>query len=408
MDTLDELLTAPGFVDDPYPAYRRLREEEPVHWMDSWRAWVIAGYDDVISSLRDTAHFSSANRLVELVDGLPEEMRSQAEPIRRHYETTGLIHADPPDHARLRSLISRAFSARVIELMRPRIAGIVDDLIDTAVDGGRMDILADLAYPLPAIVIAELLGAPPADRERFKRWSDSIVAFQGTGRAIPEAIERSRDGLLEMRDYLAGLFEDHRRHPRDDVLGNLVAVEESDGGLTTEELYSTCVTLLIAGHETTTGLIANGLYTLLRHPDQLQAVREDRSKLPGAIEECLRFESPIQRAFRRVAVDTEFHGRSMKRGQITLQLLGSANRDAVRFPDGDRFDIARQPNCQIAFGNGIHFCIGAPLARLESTIAMTAMLDRFPRVELASETVSWQTDKSLFRCVEALPVEVAS
>ena len=283
----------------------------------------------------------------------------------------------------------------------------MNELVDAAVDGGEMDILAGLAYPLPAIVIAELLGAPPSDRDRFRHWSDGIVAFQGTGRAIPEAIERSRDGLVDMRDYLAGLFEDHRRNPREDVLGILVAVEESDGGLTTEELYSTCVTLLIAGHETTTGLIANGLYTLLRNPEQLQAIRDDRSLLPAAIEECLRFESPIQRAFRRVTKDTEFQGRSMKQGQITLQLLGSANRDPSRFPDGDRFDITRLPNRHIAFGNGIHFCIGAPLARLEATIAMTALLDRFGSIELATDTVSWQTDKSLFRCVEALPVGVA-
>jgi cytochrome P450 len=404
MNPLDALLAAPEFVADPYPAYRRLREEAPVYWSDAWGAWVFTAYEDVVATLRDPEHFSSSNRLIELLDQLPDEIRSQADPIRHHYSTTGLIHADPPDHSRLRSLISKAFSARVIQLMEPRIQGIVNELVGAVADKGRMDVVSDLAYPLPAIVIAELLGAPAADRDRFKRWSDDIVAFQGTGRAIPEAIERSRDGLVEMRGYLADLFEDHRRSPRDGLLGNLVRAEEAEGGLTTEELYSTCVTFLIAGHETTTSLITNGLYTLLRHPDQLAAVRRDRARLPNAIEECLRYESPVQRAFRRVTEDFEYGGCRMRAGQITLQLLGAANRDPNRFADPDRFDISRHPNRHIAFGTGIHFCIGAPLARLEASIALTAIFDRLEDLQLETDKVVWQSEKTLFRCLESLPL----
>jgi cytochrome P450 len=402
--SLDDALQDPGFVDDPYPAYARLRHEDPIHWSEAWNAWVIATYDGVVAALRDHGTFSSAGRLVELIDALPDDVRAEAEPIRDHFSTTGLIHADPPAHGRLRALISRAFSAKVIEGIRPRVAAIVDELLDGVGGRGEMDVLRDLAYPLPAIVIAELLGAPPEDRDRFRQWSDEIVAFQGTGRAIPEAIPRSRAGIVGMRAYLAGLFEERRARPRDDLLGSLVAVEADGERLSTEELYSTCVTFLIAGHETTTSLIANGMYALLRHPGQLTRLRADPSLLPGAIEECLRFESPIQRTFRRVARDTLVEGRQLREGQIALQLLGSANRDPAQFEDPDRFDIERRPNRHIAFGAGIHFCLGAPLARLEAPIAIGALLSRFPDLELATDRVEWQAEKALFRCVRSLPV----
>jgi cytochrome P450 len=401
---LDALLAAPGFAQDPYPAYRTLRREAPMHWSDAWNAWVFTGYDDCLAVLRDSPRFSSAGRLLELIDGLPPDVAAAAAPLREHFSTRGLIHADPPDHHRLRSLISKAFSPRVIDGMRPRIEAIVDELLDAVLPRGEMDVVEDLAYPLPAIVIAELLGAPPADRDRFKRWSDEIVAFQGTGRAIPEAVPISAHGVAEMRAYLAGLFEERRLHPTDDLLGSLVAVEVEGERLTTEELYSTCVTFLIGGHETTTSLIANGLHTLLRHPDQLMALRADPSLLPGAIEECLRYESPIQRTFRRVAVDGVWQGRQLHTGQIAIQLLGAANRDAVVFDDPDRFDITRSPNRHIAFGSGIHFCIGAPLARLEASIAISAVLERMPDLEAAPGVVRWQDEKALFRCVARLPV----
>lgn len=401
---IDSLLLTPEFTQDPYPAYRALRSAAPISWSEAWNAWVVTGYDDVIGVLRDHARFSSAGRLLELVDGLPDDLQVTASPIREHFSTRGLIHADPPDHSRLRSLISKAFSGRVIEQMRPRVSAIVDGLLDKVVERGEMDVMADLAYPLPAIVIAELLGAPPEDRDRFRRWSDDIVAFQGMGRAIPEAVPRSASGIAEMRAYLGGLFEERRRDPRDDLLSHLVAVEMEGERLSTEELYSTCVTFLIGGHETTTSLIANGLYTLLRHPEQLAAVHSDRSLLPGAIEEILRFESPIQRAFRRITQDTHFGGHPARAGQIAIQLLGAANRDPEHFPDPDTFDIFRSPNRHIAFGSGVHFCIGAPLARLEASIALSAVLDRLPALTLGAADVTWQGEKALFRCVDALPV----
>jgi hypothetical protein len=303
----------------------------------------------------------------------------------------------------MRSLISRAFSPRVIAGLEPRIRAIVDDLLDKVDPGEPFDVMATIACPLPAIVIAELLGAPPEDRERFRRWSDGIVAFQGQGRAIPEAVPTSSLAIVQMREYIGRLIAERRAVPHDDLLAGLVTVEEG-GQLTVDEICSTCVTFLIGGHETTTSLIANGLYSLLRHPDQLAALRADASLMPGAIEECLRYESPIQRTFRRVATETETGGQLMRRDDIVIQLLGAANRDPAQFERPEEFDITRRPNRHIAFGSGVHFCIGAPLARLEARIALEAMLERMPRLELAAQDVEWQTEKALFRCVRSLPV----
>jgi cytochrome P450 len=209
-----------------------------------------------------------------------------------------------------------------------------------------------------------------------------------------------------MRAYIGALIEARRVRPHEDLLGDLVAVEEAGAQLTTDEIYSTCVTFLIGGHETTTSLIASGLYCLLRHPEQMEAARADDDSLASAIEECLRFESPIQRTFRRVTEDTELEGRSMRKGQMVIQLLGAANRDASRFERAEAFDISRRPNRHIAFGSGVHFCIGAPLARLEARVALRAVMQRMPGLELAVDDVEWQTGKSLFRCVRSLPVRV--
>ena len=402
--TLDSVLTDEGFTQDPYPAYRRLREEAPVFWSEAWGAWLMTRLDDVTVCLRDHDRFSSRGRLVELIDALPEAARADAQPLREHFSTSGLIHSDPPDHTRMRSLISRAFSPRMMAALEPRIRQIVGQLLDRIEPGEPFDVMAALAYPLPAIVIAELLGARPGDRDRFRSWSDGIVAFQGQGRAIPEAVPISARSVAEMRAYIGELVAERRTARHEDLLANLVAAEEEGDRLTLDEIYSTCVTFLIGGHETTTSLIANGLHSLLRHPDQLAALRANGDLMAGAIEECLRFESPIQRTFRRVEADTEFEGHHMRKDQIIVQLLGAANRDAAHFEQAETFDISRRPNRHIAFGSGVHFCIGAPLARLEARVALRALLERWPRLELATGQVEWQTEKALFRCVRSLPV----
>lgn len=401
---LDELLSDPAFTQDPHETYRRLRETAPVYWSEAWGAWLITRYDDAVATLRDHQRFSSKGRLVELIDALPPETRTEAGPLREHFSTSGLIHTDPPDHTRMRSLIKQAFSPRVVAALEPRIQRIVDERLDALAPDEPIDLLAELAYPLPAIVIAELLGARAEDRDRFKGWSDDIVAFQGQGRAIPEAVPISAAAVTQMRAYIAAMVTAHRDQPEEDLVGNLVSAEEAGEQLTMDEIYSTCVTFLIGGHETTTSLIANSLYRLLRDPEQLALARADEQALGRAIEESLRYDSPIQRTFRRVADDTEYGGQRMARDQIVIQLLGAANRDPEHFERPEDFDCSRQPNRHIAFGSGVHFCIGAPLARLEARTALRSILTRLPGIELAVEDVGWQSEKALFRCVRELPV----
>lgn len=402
LDEVDASLISPAFYADPYPIYRQLRANDPVHWSDTLGGWLLTRYDDVLDTLRDPARFSSQGRMLAALNHLPPGERAQVRPLEEHF-SVGLISADPPDHRRLRTLVTAAFTPRVVEQMRPRVQALVDEALDAARERGDMDLIRDLAYPLPAIVIAEMLGAPAGDRDRFKVWSDGILAFQGTGRVTPEILDRAQRDLLEMRAFLGELLTHRRRVPGEDLLGRLVAAEAAGDKLSEAELLTLCVNLLTAGHETTTNLIGNGLLTLLRHPDQMRRLAEDPGLMPTAVEEMLRFESPLQRNPRRVVEDVEVGGKVLRRGDFVLQILGSANRDPARFAEPERFDIARQPNRHMAFGFGIHFCVGAPLARLEAPIAIGTVLRRLPRLELAADRVAWQ-EHGLLRALTALPV----
>lgn len=400
----DHELGSDAFVEDPYPTYAALRAEAPVYRSEAVGAWLLTRYDDVATTLRDPRRFSSSGRFNAVLDGLGADDRASVRPLEDHF-SIGLLGSDPPDHTRLRGLINRAFTPRVVEQLRPRIEALVEGLVDAMLARSDLDLLRDLAYPLPATVIAELLGAPPEDRDAFKVWSDGILAFQGTGRASPELMRRSQADLLEMRAYLTRLLDERRRAPREDLLSRMVAAEAEGDKLTQGELLTTCVTLLTAGHETTTNLIANGLLTLLRHPDQLATLRAHPELMPGAVEEMLRFESPLQRNPRRMAEDVELRGETLRAGDFVFQVLGAANRDPEQFPDPDRFDVARSPNRHMAFAMGIHFCLGAPLARLEASIAVAAVLRRMPTLRLASSEITWHRH-GLLRSLTALPVEV--
>ena len=313
---------------------------------------------------------------------LSEEEKCRFQPLQSHF-SVGMIGSDPPEHTRLRGLINRAFTPRVIASLQEPVTSLVDGFLDEVErrGTGEMDIVADLAHPLPATVIAELIGAPFESREQFKVWSNGILAFQGTGRTTPEVLERSQSDLTEMRAFISDLVEQRRKVPADDLLSRMV-----EGDMLTEaELLTTCVTLLTAGHETTTSLIGNGMLTLLRHPEQMARLRDNRDLMPTAIEEMLRYESPLQRNPRKLASDVELHGAQMRDGDFVLQLLGSANRDEGQFEQPQHFDITRKPNRHLSFGFGIHFCLGAPLARLEAPIAIGAMLDRMPSMQLAED-----------------------
>jgi hypothetical protein len=398
----DAQLTDPAYFQDPYPALAAIREATPLYWSEAWGVWVVARHEDVLAVIKDAERFSNAGRFSAYLDALPAEAAPYVDPLRRHY-ATGMLQSDPPVHSRLRPLINRAFTPRVAEASRERIALIVDELVAGFRGRGRADLLADFAYPLPAIVISELMGVPVDDRELLIELSDGVVGLQRSGRAVvDEYLVRSAESIVRIEDYFRDLCRQRRAQPGDDLISALVEAEEAGDRLSEPELISMCTTLLIAGHETTRNLIANGMLVLLQRPEDLERLRQDDGLLPAAIEEMLRFESPIQRGWRRVAEDTELHGERLLEGQLVYLMLGAANRDPRLFEDPDRFDMERQPNRHCAFGHGIHFCVGAPLSRLEARIAFPALL-ALPGLALASDAVRW-SESVTHRGPEALEV----
>jgi cytochrome P450 len=379
---IDEALSSESFFADPYSTYARLREEDPVHWCEPWGQWVVTRFDDVLAVNKDPQHFSSAGWEKKFIKQLPPELQ-QLPHMQRHYGTKVLSMTDPPEHTRLRRLVVRSFTPRVLEALRPAIEQLVDDLLTEAEGAESMDAIAEFAYPLPAIVIGRLLGAPEEGRERFMRWSKTIVDFVGTGHADEARARANEETLAEFRAFLEPLIEDRRARPQEDLISILASTDELGERLTDDEIVSTCIVLLFAGHETTANLIGNGLLALLKNPDQLELLRAEPERMPAAVEELLRYDSPVQRNRRLAMGDMTFGGKQIAGGDSVLVFMGSANRDAARFADPDALDITRAPNPHMAFGHGIHFCAGAALTRLEAPIALRALLDRFPNVRLA-------------------------
>jgi cytochrome P450 len=401
---LDGLLVAEAFFEDPYAVYARLREEAPVHRSPALDAWLVSSHAEALAVLRDPQRFSSFGWELRYLERLPSDVRAEIPELLRHHRTPNIITADPPLHTRLRRSVIRGFSPRALEPLRPRLTALTASLIEDGRRRGSLDVVAELAYPLPAIVIADLLGVPSEDRDRFKAWSSSLTRFFGTARPDPQLAARADEDVRDFRHWLLALVESRRRDPREDVVSILVSPDESGNVLTDEELLATLVIFLVAGHETTTNLIANGLLALLRHPRQLEALRRDRDGLAEAVEEMLRFDPPVQRVRRRALVDVELRERRIRAGDTVMVLLASANRDPAVFPDADSFDIARERSPHLAFGNGIHYCLGAGLARLEAPIALAALLDAAPRMDVdASWRPRWARSMTLRGLVD-LPV----
>jgi cytochrome P450 len=378
--TFDEQLQSPDFVIDPFPTYRALRERHPVYWSEAWGVWVFTRYDDVIAILRHPQRFSNAGRFARFLDGLPKAVQAEVEPLRQHY-SEGMIQSDPPDHTRLRGLVRLAFTPRVVDGMRGRIEKLVANLLDS-VESDSFDLVANLTYPLPVMVVSELLGVPTEDRDRFLTWSHDINDLQATGAPDPSRARTASQSMLEIEEYFRLLCADRRTSPRDDLISLMLAAQQDSDKLTDGELINMCVTFLIAGHETTKLLIGSAVQTLLQHPDQLADLRRDPSLAASTIEEVMRFESPIQRGWRLVPTDTEIDGNKIRAGQLVFMMFGAANRDPAHFDEPERFDIRRANNRHMAFGFGVHFCIGAPLARLEGPIAINQLFHRFPKLGL--------------------------
>jgi cytochrome P450 len=393
-------LADPAINANPFPIFRRLQDEEPVHWSDALRGWVITRYDDVrrIALDRDL----SADRVRPFFEVLPtDEQRKLAD--LRHYLTLWAVFKDAPDHTRLRGLMNRAFTPRAVEALRPNIERIVDDLLDNIVARGEADFIAGFAYPLPASVIMDMLGVPRRDLAVMKVWSDDIALFVGIARTTPGKHARAQAGTREMAAYFRRLVAERRAAPRDDMISALIAAEEEAQHLTEDEIVATCILLLFAGHETTANLIGNGVLALLRHPEQLAKLRARPELAASAVEECLRYDGPSGALARVVAVEHELGGRRLKQGERVYAWMNAANRDPRRFPDPDRFDIERTDNRHLTFGHGAHFCLGAPLARLEAQIAFPRILARLEGLALAADDFEW-IDSLILRGVKHLPV----
>jgi cytochrome P450 len=390
----------PATNADPFPIFRRLQDEDPVHWSDPVRGWVVTRYDDVRAIALDRA--MSADRVRPFFDVLPGEEQRRLADLGR-YLTLWAVFKDPPDHTRLRGLMNRAFTPRAVEALRPNIERIVDDLLDAIVARGSSDLIADFAYPLPASVIMDMLGVPRSDLGVMKVWSDDIALFVGIARATPDKYEKAQAGTRAMAAYFRRLVAERRKAPRDDMISALIAAEEQAQHLTEDEIVASCILLLFAGHETTANLIGNGVLAFLRHPAELAKLRARPELAPAAVEECLRYDGPSGALARVVAVAHEMGGRQLKAGERVYAWMNAANRDPRRFADPDRFDLERPDNRHLTFGHGAHFCLGAPLARLEAQIAFPRIFERLHGLELTTDKFEWM-DSLILRGVKKLPV----
>jgi cytochrome P450 len=398
-------LYSPAFRATTYETYARMREESPVHRQPGLDGetpiWFVTRYDDVVAMLSDNERFVLDPALALT----PEELAAFEEdvPIGGDERVSeNLLAKDGADHKRLRRLVSKAFTPRMVEQLRPRIEELADDLLDGVVDRGSMELVDEFAFPLPITVIAELLGIPVEDQRRFREWSNTFV----TPPVTPELREHAARHTDEFVEYLDELFASRRAEPAEDLVSALVRAEDEGDHLSQNELYAMVVLLIVAGHETTVSLITNAVHALLTNPEQLDALRADAALLPGAVEELLRFDSPVERTITRWATaDVELGGETIGRGDLVIAVVGSANRDPARFPHPDELDLRRADNRHVGFGRGPHFCLGAPLARLETEVALAALLRRLPglRLAIADEDLYWRPIP-VFRSLAELPV----
>ncbi len=399
----------PAWVEDPYAVYAELRRSNPVH-RSPLGFWVFTRHRDCLALLRDRRSSSDGRnvdadtfREIRAVD-LPALDGTDAVLA----EMAPFLFRDPPDHTRLRGLVQKAFTPRVVEGLRPRVEQICDELLDVAMARGEADLVADYAYALPVQIIVEMLGVPAEDHAQFRQWSDALARGLDPDFLLPpEAVQQRLGAILSFVQYFAALIEDRRTRPGDDLLSRLIEAEEQGDVLTQGELLSTCILLLVAGHETTVNLIAGGALALMEHPDQLARFRHDPGVLRSGVEEMLRFAPPVQLTGRVALEDMEVGGAHVRAGEFSMLLIGSANRDPDAFDRPDVFDVARSDNNHLGFGFGIHHCIGAPLARLEAQIALGALVQRAPGIERTTDVLSYK-ENIVLRGLAALPVRLSA
>jgi pimeloyl-[acyl-carrier protein] synthase len=392
-------LLDPEVLANPYPLYQRLRTEAPVHWDPFLHAWVVTRYVDVVRVLHDF----SADRTPT-----PEQLQrinlSALTPIAA-VMVKQMLFLDAPAHTRLRSLASSAFTPARVRVLRSHIQQIADTLIDAAMaaQGRQMDIIAEFAEPLPAIVTAEMLGVPISDHRQLKDWTAVFAEMLGNFQHNPDHVPKVLRALEEMLEYFRERVRELRAHPSEGLINSLLTAEINGDRLTEEEVIANSIVTMVGGQETTTNLIGNGLLTLLRHPTEMQRLRDDPELIPSAVEELLRYESPSQHTARMAPCDVELGGRKIKKRQAVIAVMGAGNRDPERFPDPDRLDLGRTDNRHLAFGWAAHFCFGAALARIEGQVSFATILRRMPKLALPQVPLRWRTNLGL-RGLLALPV----
>jgi cytochrome P450 len=410
--SLDEVLLSPAYLQDPYPVLARLRSSHPVHWLEPWRMWLVTRYHDVQEVLRhDGTLWSAVGQTSAALAHLPPDQRAELSGLERLF-SAGLLWSDPPDHTRIRAVVNKAMRPRDAEEMRPRIHGIVAEALDQIEEhhgeGARepFDLVAEFAALIPVTVLAELLGIPPADVPRFRAWADTLAAFLGSPRPTAELAIAAQDTVLEARKFINRLAAERRARPADDVISRLVAARHAGAALSEDEFHATLIVLLIGGHRTTTALIGNAVLALMRHPDASRDLHKGRVQIAPAVEEFLRYDSPHQRTIRIAREDTRIGGQPIAAGEVVALLNGAANRDPDQFEVPDELRLDRAPNRHVTLSAGIHFCIGAPLARIEGAAAIGGFLARFPNLELLEDPPVWLENHTL-RTVTRLRLRAA-
>jgi cytochrome P450 len=380
----------PAFLENPFPFYEIGRKMSPL-FVPNIGLWMAFNHDECQAILRDSARWQSGMGAAQEADpSLPQP---------------SMLGSNPPRHTRLRALVSQAFTPRMVELLEPRLRQVAAELLDPVLASGECDIVETLAYPLPVIAISEILGVEHEKRDQFKKWSDEVVATLGTGAGgSSEDGQVSETTFQAMSNYFAELCEERRAHPRMDLISGLVQAEMDGEKLNFDELLQMLILLLVAGNETTTNLIGNAVQEFIAHPDQLAKVEADPSLIPSALEEVMRISSPVQATVRRAGEDIEFKGKQIAKDQQIVVWLAAANRDPAQFPDPLTFDVTRTPNRHLGFGMGIHFCLGAPLARLEAKVAMEELLKRIKNFRRIDDSDLPRVPTFIMRGVKSLPI----
>lgn len=368
------------FMRDPYPVYESMRRSAPVHFSDAnaGRTWFVPRFADVINVLRDD-RFSAAMKAPGFINQFPSDQRAEFEPFNKSV-AGWVVLQDPPAHRQLRHLMNKGFTRRLISTLRPKVTDIATGLVEKMAEQPQIELMRDFAQPFPAAVIAQMFEVPAADLSTFVSWSDDIVHFAGSLRPSLEEARAAQHGLLSMTEFFRALLPERRSNPGDDVVSLLVSVGQDGQQLTDEQVLANCAQLIVAGHETTRNLVANGLWILIQHPDQAEKLKGDPSLMPSAIREMMRFESPLQFVRRVAREDFQYLGEQIRAGDGVITILGSANRDSNVFADPDRFDVTRNPTDHVALGYGPHVCLGAALAEMETEVALSLLLERFPDV----------------------------